>query len=247
MNVIYTIDCGVNFAERQFSNDRINSILQSCKNYTRYYITISDSMQTTCINNQIANKFYDVYYTAGIHPNKINKIIYYTELQNYLTDTKCVAIGKCGLNYNKGNHTEQKEVFETQIQLAKIVNKPLYLICRNAFTDFYNILKKYNYYNGVIVTFDGTIRESEKLEELGFYFGINGKTLENVELINSIGIDKMIVLSNTPWCPITTKNSSIPYDTGKIIEKIAHIKYLNTVILGQIIYNNSKALFNFSV
>lgn len=246
MNVYFTIDCGVNFKEKQYSYDKINQLINISKNYTTHFISISESIKSININEQISNQFTEVYYTAGIHPNNASSIVYYTELIQNLNNEKCVAVGKCGLNYKRNNHLEQKEVFEVQIQIAKQVNKPLYLICRNAFTDFYNILKKYNYYNGVIVYFNGTVREAEMLEELGFYFGINGKTLENTSLINSIGIDKILVLSNTPWCSITNKKSSIPYDTGKIIEKIASIKSLNTVILGQIIYNNSLHFFGFN-
>lgn len=246
MSVYFTIDCGVNFTEKQFSNDKIAYLINVCKNYTTHFISISESIKSTSINEQIANQFPEVYYTAGIHPNNASSIVYYTELIQNLNNYKCVAVGKCGLNYKKNNHSEQIEVFEAQIQIAKQVNKPLYLVCRNAFTDFYNILKKYNYYNGVIVYFNGTVREAEMLEELGFYFGINGKTLENTSLINSIGIDKILVLSNTPWCSITNKKSSTPYDTGKIIEKIASIKSLNTIILGQIIYNNSLHFFRFN-
>lgn len=56
----------------------------------------------------------------------------------------------------------------------------------------------------------------------------------------------MLVLSNTPWCSITSKKHSTPYDTGKLIDKIASIKSLNSVILGQIIYNNSLHVFRFN-
>ena len=56
-------------------------------------------------------------------------------------DKKMVAIGEIGLDYNRMFSPKEKqiEVFREQIKIAKKINKPIYLHCRDAFEDF----KKY--------------------------------------------------------------------------------------------------------
>ena len=57
---------------------------------------------------------------------------------------------------------------------------------RNAFDDFYNIIKNYTNVTGVIHSFDGTVDQALALINLGFYIGINGCSLKNnIDLIKN--------------------------------------------------------------
>jgi TatD DNase family protein len=55
----------------------------------------------------------------GIHPHdaKSWEEGYYEELRDIAQSTECVAIGECGLDYNRNFSTveEQREVFEKQV------------------------------------------------------------------------------------------------------------------------------------
>lgn len=63
--------------------------------------------------------------------------------------------------------------FELQLSLSEEFKLPLFLHCRNAAEDLYNILKKYELI-GVVHSFDGTIEQATKFIELGYYIGLNG-------------------------------------------------------------------------
>src|SRR3990167_6037818 len=58
---------------------------------------------------------------------------------------KVVAVGECGLDYyrlDQETKGKQIEAFEAQIELAKVIEKPLMIHCREAFDDLIEVLKK---------------------------------------------------------------------------------------------------------
>lgn len=64
--------------------------------------------------------------------------------------------------------------FEMQLTLAEEFKLPLFLHCRNAAEDLYNILSKYENLRGVVHSFDGTPEEASSFIKLGYYIGLNG-------------------------------------------------------------------------
>jgi TatD DNase family protein len=256
MDYYITIDIGVNFAGKHYSIEKIKRILSECNNYVTHLISISNSLKEVDINESLPNYFPNIYYTVGVHPHNAKNIRNLDDLHILTKKSQnsfCVAIGECGLDYNRMFSTKEKQiaVFKKQIEIAKIVKKPLYLHCRDAFDDFYQILKDSDYYNGVIHCFTGNKDQSYKLEQLGFYFGITGWLLDNrrnkdlVEAVKSISIDKLLVETDAPWLSIYRTHESHPYDTGAIVQEIARIKEMGVNECGNIIYNNSKKLFEF--
>ena len=63
---------------------------------------------------------------------------------NLAKNKKVVAIGECGLDYggitNEELRTKQKEIFVRHLDLAKEVNKPVIIHCRDAHDDLLKIL-----------------------------------------------------------------------------------------------------------
>lgn len=64
--------------------------------------------------------------------------------------------------------------FEYQLILSESLNLPLFLHCRAAGEDLYDILAKHQNLKGVIHSFDGTPDEAKRFTDLGFYIGLNG-------------------------------------------------------------------------
>ena len=92
-------------------------------------------------------------------------------------DEKVVAIGECGLNYYRlEEHTKalQRKVFKQHIQLAHHVKKLLMIHCRNAFDDLIDTLVAnrltLNALPGIVHFFTGSVDDTKKLLDLGFFF-----------------------------------------------------------------------------
>ncbi|XP_018577768.1 putative deoxyribonuclease TATDN1 isoform X2 [Anoplophora glabripennis] len=177
-----------------------------------------------------------LYATVGCHPTRCNEFEqsgqdpnnYLEKLINVVLGgkDKIVAIGECGLDYDRTQFCPkniQKKYFEYQLELSKTLQFPLFLHCRNAADDLYNILVKFSGLKGVVHSFDGTIDEARRFIDLGYYIGLNGcslKTQENLECVKNLPSDKILIETDCPWCEIrpshagsrfiTKENQSLP-------------------------------------
>lgn len=90
-----------------------------------------------------------IYSTAGIHPHDSKSIIEdpssWFEFQEIAASQECVAIGPCGLDYQRdfSEPDVQKEIFEKQLLLATSLGKAVLIHERQAQQDVLDILDKY--------------------------------------------------------------------------------------------------------
>jgi TatD DNase family protein len=176
---------------------------------------------------------------------------YYKELSQ---DKNVVAIGEIGLDYwyrpkGKAKREEyvnkQKEIFEKQLDLAKEVNLPIVVHCRNAFDDLIDILSRKNI-PGVIHCFTGNKDNVESLLELGYFFGING-IIFKVNLddsIRAIPLEKMLLETDCPYLsPPNFEERNNPFSIELIIDEISKIKGISREEIIEKTTQNAKNLF----
>jgi len=253
-DVYFTIDIGVNFAGKNYNGAKVKEIISESEDCVLKIISISNSLKEIPINKKLCEENTNLYYTVGVHPHDAKSIDNLKELdilEKEMPNSKFVAIGECGLDYNRMFTPKEKQiqVFIAQIQIAKKTGKPLYMHCRDAFDDFYQIVKSHEYYNGVVHCFTGTKAQAKLLCDLGFYLGITGWLCDTkrgkdlVEAVKSIPIDRILVETDAPWLSIDKKRHSHPLDTGVIVQEIAKIKKMDEIACGKQIYANTIKLF----
>src|SRR4029077_11965052 len=119
---------------------------------------------------QIAQTF-DLYATAGVHPHHARECGPETipALRELAKDARIVAIGECGLDFNRNYspHPDQEKWFVAQIELALSIKKPLFLHSREAPPRFAEILKSENVKNAVAHCFTGQRDELRAYLDLG--------------------------------------------------------------------------------
>ena len=180
---------------------------------------------------ELSSKYNNIYPAIGFHPENIENISEdYIEYINKNINN-VVAIGEIGLDYHytKENKDIQKEIFEKQLELAEIYNKPVIVHTRDSINDTYEILKKYKV-RGSIHAFSGSLEMAKKFINLGFKLGIGGViTFKNCNLkdvIREISINDIILETDSPYMspvPVRgTKNS--PLNLEYIAEFISNIK-----------------------
>ena len=200
-----------------------------------------------------------MFFAVGIHPYDI-KMYDEAMMEKYINHPKCIAVGECGLDYfrlpedeeeKKANIALQKEVFISQIEFAKKINKPLIVHIREASNDSRQILMDYDAkkVGGVLHCYNAS-EHLLPLSEHGFYFGIGGVlTFKNakklVEVLNKIPLEKMIVETDGPYLtphPHRGKRNE-PFYTKLVVEKIAELLQMNEKEVQKITTTNATRLF----
>ncbi|PRP82672.1 putative deoxyribonuclease [Planoprotostelium fungivorum] len=125
---------------------------------------------------------------------------------------KISAIGECGLDYERTQYCSpdlQKIYFEKQFELSELSGLPIFFHLRDAADDFIDIVRR----NRHRFT-RGTLSEAERLIGLDLYIGINGcslKTEENVNVVKSLPLDRLMVETDAPWCEIRKSHAGHKY------------------------------------
>ncbi len=158
-----------------------------------------------------------LYSTVGVHPHEasLGKKAF-LGIERLAKDSKyqkaIVAIGECGLDYFKNHSTkrEQYDMLEMQLKLALDCGLPVVFHVRDAWEDFFSIIKGYPNTKGVIHSFTGHINEIYKANEIGLFFGLNGImtfSKDQDQLIAAKTISQNRILLETD-CPFL---SPMPY------------------------------------
>lgn len=97
---------------------------------------------------ELSSKYDEIYASVGLHPYEAET--YKDEdlklIESLCLEKKVVAVGEIGLDYYRGpeNKEKQKSLFIDQIEIAKMMGKPVILHVRDAFEDTFNIVKNYD-------------------------------------------------------------------------------------------------------
>lgn len=211
------IDIGVNLMHRSFDNDRENIIENAQFEGVTPLIITGTSEKSSIEAAKYASRYSGkLYSTAGVHPHDAkscnNKTI--DTLRRLAQQDSVVAIGECGLDYNRNFSPQdvQREWFEKQINLAVDLQMPLFLHERDAFEDFVIILKKRRneITNAVVHCFTGTEKELKAYLDLDLHIGITGWICDErrgqhlAQLIKMIPTNRLMVETDAPF--LTPRN-----------------------------------------
>ena len=244
------IDSHTHLQFPQFDKDRDEVIKRALDNAI-WLVNVGADKESSIKAVELANKYKEgVYAAVGVHPHEIRNenlgmrggTFDYEFLKRLALEPKVVAIGEAGLDYYRNREIQsaelriknlQKEIFIKHIELAKEVNKPLMIHCRDAFPDLIEILNSefliLNSPPGVVHFFTGTLDDAKKLLAMGFYFTFGGLITFNRsfdEIIKFIPMEKILLETDAPYVapePYRGKRNEPLYiiETAK---KLAEIK-----------------------
>lgn len=253
------IDTHCHLDHEQYLDD-IDLVLQNAKDEDIESVIIPGADPTDLPRAvELCEKHPQLFFAVGVHPYDCEN--YSLEImEKYVNHPKCVAIGECGLDYfrlpedeeeKKKNIALQKEVFLSQIEFAKKVNKPLIVHVREASNDSKIMLVENDakQVGGVLHCYNASEHLLD-LSEHNFYFGIGGVvTFKNakklVQMVPKIPKDKLILETDGPYLTPHphrgTRNE--PKYTKLVANKIAELLDLTSEEIENITTINAKKLF----
>jgi TatD DNase family protein len=203
------IDIGANLTHPAFHAD-LDAVLANARAAgVGQLVVTGTSVQESTGALALAKTHEDVFCTAGVHPHNARECDATTipALRVLAQQPKVVAIGECGLDFNRNYspHPDQEKWFEVQIELAVELKKPLFLHSRDAAEPFASVLKKYKLPNAVAHCFTGEKAELHSYLDLGLYIGITGWICDErrgahlLELVKDIPADKLMLETDSPY------------------------------------------------
>ncbi|NMA01906.1 MAG: TatD family hydrolase [Clostridia bacterium] len=186
---------------------------------------------------ELANKYDMVYATVGLHPHdaKYADQTFWDNLRKMADNPKVVALGEMGLDYYRDRSPRdiQREVFRTQINLARELKKPIVIHDRDAHQDVLDIIKeeKVNEIGGVFHAYSGSWEMAKIVLDLGLYIAIGGPvTFKNarkvLEVAEKVPLDRLVLETDCPYLtphPYRGKRNEPAY-VKLVAEKIAEIR-----------------------
>ncbi len=202
---------------------------------------------------------YDCLYGAlGVHPSEAKSCTkeVLDAIEKLASHPKIVAIGEIGLDYywDKSEIDKQKEVFISQIEIAKRTNKPIIIHDREAHEDTFNILKELNAREvGVVMhCFSGSVEYAKQCIKEGYYIALGGVvTFKNAkkpkEVAHEIPLEFLLLETDAPYLtPVPHRGEeNQPAYVRFVAEEIARIKNINIQEVDKQTTLNACNLFKF--
>ncbi len=254
------VDIGVNLSNKQFKNEH-DTVLKTAQQHgvDRIIITGTDLKETQ--NAITLAKRFNQYATAGIHPHdaKENSNEVFEQICQLAQDKRVVAIGETGLDFNRNYSPpeDQCRSFEQHIELAKTLNKPMFLHERDANSKMIELLAPHRseLTNAVIHCFTGSKEDLLSYLEMDLYIGITGWVCDERrgfhlhELLELIPKERLLLETDAPFLlPRTLKpkpknRRNEPQYLPHIGEYIAKLLGVSTDQLAQQTTANAERFF----
>lgn len=202
-------DIGVNLFSNQFDNDRTAVVERAAQAGVTELVLIGSDIDESKQNVAFCQQHPGCYSTAGVHPHQAARVAqdWLISLQQLSIQSDVIAIGECGLDFNRdfSPREQQQLVFAEQLQLAKQCDKPLYLHEREAFATQLAMLKEQQIHHGVTHCFTGDVQQVKAYLDLGLYIGITGWVCDErrgealQQALRYIPSDRLLLETDAPY------------------------------------------------
>ncbi len=233
-------DIGLNLTSPQFAQDRDEVVARAFAAGVNGLLLTGTNLHESAQAQQLAQRYDRCWSTAGVHPHDSSQWTAESadRLRALAASPEVVAIGECGLDFNRNFSTpaEQEHAFSAQLALAAELGMPVFMHCRDAHERFLALLEPWldKLPGAVLHCFTGTRQEATDCLDRGLYLGITGwvcderRGLELRELLPVIPADRLLIETDAPYLlprdlsPKPASRRNEPAYLGHILERVAY-------------------------
>lgn len=255
-------DIGVNLSSTQFDHDRDDVVARAkAAGVTQMLLTGTNLRESERVV-AMAQRYPGCWATVGVHPHDASSWSNDVEsrLRHLASAPDVVAIGECGLDFDRNYSTpeEQERAFSAQLKLASELQLPVFMHCREAHSRFIALLDPWieRLPGGVLHCFTGNKDEAKACLDRGLYLGITGwvcderRGLALREILPHIPADRLLLETDAPWLlprtllprPKTRRNE--PAFLAHIYEQVAHWRGEKLSVMHEQLEVNARRLFS---
>lgn len=254
-------DIGVNLTSSQFDRDRDDIVSRAQAAGVTGMLITGTNLHESQQAQQLTQRYTHCWSTAGVHPHDSSSWTEETAraIRALAAMPGVVAIGECGLDFNRNFSTpqEQERAFSAQLALAAELNLPVFLHCRDAHQRFLTLLDPWldKLPGAVLHCFTGSAHEAQECIARGLYLGITGwvcderRGLELREVVPMIPADRLMIETDAPWLlprdlkPKPASRRNEPALLGHILTTVAELRGETPQALSTATDENVKRLF----
>jgi TatD DNase family protein len=266
------IDIGANLTGSSFSNDLADVITRAQQAGVNKMLVTGTDIQHSKDAIHLCAEYADMLTsTAGVHPHHADDFDASSveQLAEVAEQACVVAVGECGLDYNRNfsRPRAQRFAFEQQLELAMVSGKPVFLHQRDAHDDFLAMMANAmpELKGGVAHCFTGTPAQAEAYLDIGLYIGVTGwicderRAHDLQQAVKVIPLDRLLLETDAPYLlprdlslPIAECQDYTPDDRRRnepcflphVCRAVAAFMGEDEVMLAQASTDNAVSLFN---
>ena len=247
--------CHLSFPE--FDLDRSEVMQRMLSEQVHLLIDPGINVETSRNSIELAREFDSISANVGLHPHEANhppEESVFTELELLARSEKVVGIGEIGLDYHYPDYNAkaQQDAFRLMLRMARRVDLPLVIHCREAWDDLLRILdeEKHSGMRGMMHCFSGDSTIAKECIKKGFKLSIPGTVTYKrsllPEVIGAVSLQDLLTETDAPYLsplPYRGKRNE-PAHVRLVTASIAEIRQIPLAEAAAGIAQNSCELFN---
>lgn len=258
------VDTHTHLYLEDFENGGADAVRRAIEAGVRHMIMPNVDIDTIARLNELALMFPEnISIAMGLHPTEVreeyfeNLAIIETLIKNdAATQRRYVAVGEIGMDlyWDKTYRTQQADALERQLALARQLDLPVIIHCRDALDATLEVMSEFKGLKGVFHSFGGDAKDVERIRhDHDFYFGINGiVTFKNSSLgdtLPAIGASRILLETDSPYlapAPKRGRRNESAYLTH-IADHVAARLHMSAEQIATITSHNAATLFNLAL
>ena len=232
------IDTHAHLCDEKFDEDRVEVIARAAEAGVAQIISMGDTMAASAQVIADAEQYPALYAAVGVHPESACVLTdaERAQLLAWAKHPKVVAIGEIGLDYYWEKDPQvravQREMFVTQLDIARAAGLPVCIHDREAHGDTLAILQAEGCdLAGVLHCYSGSLEMARELWKLGYYIGIDGPlTFKNAaklpDIVREAPRERLLIETDSPYlAPVPRRGKrNEPAYVAFVAAKIAELR-----------------------
>jgi TatD DNase family protein len=252
------IDTHAHLDDEHFQSDLCQVLERALAAGVRRIVTIAVDANTSAASVALTSRHAMLAATVGIQPNHVAQAApaAWDEVVRLATSAKVVALGETGLDrhWDYTPFAQQEEYFARHLELARKLELPVVIHCREAEADVVRMLRadyeRHGPVRAVMHSFTGDLATAQTCLELGAYISFAGMiTYKNAQDLRDtaaqVPLSHLLVETDSPYLspvPLRGKRNE-PAHVVHTAACLANVRGVELATIAEHTTRNARALF----